>query len=125
MAGKPSTAVKAFLKAVGVPSFVVAMMSLFPLWHKMKAVAHTLRYDGAIVKPYQKNRPLPAGEWANVKTPTLVMNGGKSPVGMRSGMKALSEILPNAKYIILEGQTHDAAKAASAPEPVLKEFFEP
>jgi pimeloyl-ACP methyl ester carboxylesterase len=123
LAGKPSAAVKAFLKAVGVPSFVVAVMSLFPLWHKMKVVAHTLRYDGAIVKPYQKNRPLPASEWANIKTPTLVMDGGKSPAWMRNGMKSLSEILPNAKYLTLEGQTHDAAKAGPALEPVLKEFF--
>ncbi len=123
LAEKPSDAVKAFLKAVGVPSFVVAVMSFFPLWHKMKAVAHTLRYDGAIVKPYQKNRPLPASEWVNIKTPTLVMDGGKSPAWMRNGTKSLSEVLPNAKYLTLEGQTHDAAKAANVLEPVLKEFF--
>lgn len=62
LAGKPSAAVKVFLKAVGVPPIVVSVMSLFPFWHKMKAVAHTLRYDGAIVKPYQKGEPLPADE---------------------------------------------------------------
>jgi hypothetical protein len=125
LAGKPSAAVKAFLKAGGVPSFAVAVMSLFPFWRKMKVVAHTLRYDGAIVKPYQKGEPLPAGAWAGAKIPTLVMDGGKSHAWIRNSMKALSEVLPNAKYLTLDGQTHDVSKAGSALERVLTEFFAP
>src|SRR2546423_183043 len=38
-------AVKQFMKQVGTPSFMVAIMPLMPVWSKLKAVAHTLPYD--------------------------------------------------------------------------------
>ncbi len=40
-------AVKAFLMSVGVPSVVLAMMRVFPVWKKLTAVAFTLPRDGA------------------------------------------------------------------------------
>src|ERR1700722_12014223 len=122
-AGNPTGAVTTFLKAVGVPGFVVALMRLFPVWPQLKAVANTLPYDGAIVKDYQKGEPLPAAQWASAKMPTLVLDGGKSPQWMRNAMKTLAEILPNAEYRTLEGQFHDVAKAAVVLEPILNEFF--
>ncbi len=122
-AGDRSKAVAKFLKAVGVPAFGVFLMKLFPLWAKLKAVAHTLPYDGAIVKDYQNGKPLSAGRWKTVKIPTLVLDGGKSPQWMRNAMRSLAEVLPKARYQTLEGQAHDAAKAASALEPVLTKFF--
>jgi hypothetical protein len=114
--------VKSFLKSVGVPGIVVSLMPLMPAWSKLKAVAHTLPYDGAIVRENQKGRPLPAGRWASVSIPTLVMDGGKSPQWMRHATRALANILPNAKYRTLEGQTHIVKPKAHAP--VLVEFFE-
>ena len=42
-------AVKLFLRQVGAPAIVVAVMRLMPVWSKLKAVAHTLPYDAAIV----------------------------------------------------------------------------
>ena len=48
--------------------------------------------------------------------PTLVMDGGKSPAWMRNAARALSEVLPNASYRTLPGQTHMInAKAHVAP----------
>lgn len=122
-AGLPSDAVKTFLKLVGVPAPVVAVMRLLPLWSKLKVVAHTLPYDGELVKDYQRGQPLPANRWDSAKMPTLVMDGGKSPVWMRNGMKSLAGVLPNAQYRTLEGQAHDAAKASPVLVPVLTEFF--
>ncbi len=122
-AGNRSAAVAAFLKAVGVPSFVVMVMRLFPLWTKLQAAAHTLPYDGAIVKDYQNGKPLAKSDWKAVKLPALVLDGGKSPQWMRNAMKSLARILPEARYQTLAGQSHDAAKAAPALEPVLTNFF--
>ena len=42
-------AVKLFLKLVGAPSVVVAMMQFLPMWKKLESVAHTLPYDITIV----------------------------------------------------------------------------
>jgi len=120
-AGRRSDAVKLFLKAVQVPAFVIALMPLMPMWSKLKGVAHTLPYDGAIVQDNQTGQPLPAGRWASVTIPTLAMDGGKSAAWMRHAMRSLASLLPNAQYRTLDGQTHMVKAKAHAP--VLVEFF--
>ena len=122
-AGHRSKAVKIFLKAVGAPAFFVAVMPLLPVWSKLKAIAHTLPYDGAIVKNYQRGHALPADRWASVTMPTLVMVGGKSPRWMRNGTRALAAVLPNSQYRTLEGEIHNLRAKVHAP--VLAEWFNP
>ncbi len=120
-ANRRSEAVKLFLKSVGVPAFFIAVMPLMLMWSKLKAIAHTLPYDGAIVRDNQKGKPLPAGRWASVTVPSLVMDGGKSPRWMHHGNRSLASVLPNARYRTLEGQTHMLKPKAHAP--ILVEFF--
>jgi pimeloyl-ACP methyl ester carboxylesterase len=120
-ANRRSEAVKLFLKLVGVPSFLIAVMPLMPMWSKLKAIAHTLPYDGAIVGDNQRGKPLPTGRWASVTVPALVMDGGKSPEWMRHGSRSLASILPNARYQTLEGQTHMLKPKTHAP--ILVKFF--
>ena len=120
-ADRRSDAVKLFLKAVGAPGFFIALMRLLPMWSRLKAVAHTLPYDGAIVKDHQRGKALPASQWASVTVPALVMDGGKSPVWMRHANRSLASILPNAQYRTLKGQTHMLKPKAHAP--MLVEFF--
>ncbi len=120
-ANRRSDAVKLFMKTVGVSDLFIALMRLMPVWSKLKAVAHTLPYDGAIVKDNQRGEPLPAGRWASVTVPTLVMDGGKSPAWMRNANRALASVLPTAQYRTLEGQTHMLNAKVHAP--VLIEFF--
>jgi len=121
-ADRRGDAVKLFLKMVGVPSFVRALMPLMiPVWLKLKAVAHTLPYDGAIVRDNQRGKPLPASRWASVTIPALVMDGGNSPAWMRHANRSLARVLPNAQYRTLKGQTHMLKPKAHAP--MLVEFF--
>jgi pimeloyl-ACP methyl ester carboxylesterase len=121
-ADRRSDAVKLFLKSVGVPGFVRALMPLMILmWSKLKAVAHTLPYDGAIVRDNQRGRPLPASRWASVPIPALVMDGGNSPAWMLHANRSLASVLPNAQYRTLKGQTHMLKPKAHAP--MLVEFF--
>jgi pimeloyl-ACP methyl ester carboxylesterase len=117
----PGEAVKVFLQTVGLPAFVIALMRWMPVWSKLKALAHTLPYDGAIVRDYQQGQPLPASRWAAVTVPTLVMDGGKSPRWMRHGNLALAHTLPSAEYRTLDGQTHMFKPKAHAP--TLLAFF--
>jgi pimeloyl-ACP methyl ester carboxylesterase len=120
-ADRRSEAVKAFLKAVGVPGFFIALMGLMPTWSKLKAVAHTLPYDGALVQDNQIGKPLSTSRWTSVKVPTLVMDGGKSPTWIRHANQSLANVLPTAQYRTIEGQTHMVKAKAHAP--VLVEFF--
>jgi pimeloyl-ACP methyl ester carboxylesterase len=115
-------AVRLFMReGVGLPAVVVAVMRFMPAWSKLKAVAHTVVYDAALVDEYQKGKPLPAERWASVRMPTLVAVGGKSPDWMRHAMGELADVLTNAKHHIREGQTHIVK--AEALTPVLVEFF--
>jgi pimeloyl-ACP methyl ester carboxylesterase len=120
-AGRRGGAVRVFLQMVGVPGFFVALMRLSPVWPKLTALAHTLPYDGVIVRDYQRGQPLPPHPWAPVTAATLVMDGGKSPRWMRHGNRALSLVLPSAQYRTLDGQTHMLKPKAHAP--TLVEFF--
>jgi pimeloyl-ACP methyl ester carboxylesterase len=119
--GRRGDAVRMFLKLVGVPAVFVALMRFLPAWPKLIAVAHTLPYDIIITLGYQQGRPLPAAHWAGATMETLVVDGGKSPAWMRNAMHALADVLPNAKYRTLPGQTHMVN--ARALVPVLVEFF--
>lgn len=114
-------AVKLFMKQVGTPGFMVAIMPLMPMWSKLKAVAHTLPYDISIVVNYGAGKPLPATLGSSIKAPTLVMDGGKSPAWMRHAMQALAQTLPDASYRTLAGQTHMVKAEVLVPE--LEKFF--
>ena len=114
-------AVRMFMKLVGVPGIFIAMMRLMPAWSRLTAVAHTLPYDITLVKDHEQGKPLPRSQWTGATSPTLVMDGGKSPAWMRNAMRALAGVLPRATYRTLPGQTHMInAKAHVAP---LVEFF--
>src|ERR1700751_1082119 len=57
-ANRRNDAVKLFLKLIGLPAFFIALMRLMPVWSKLKAVAHTIPYAGAIVQDNQQGKPL-------------------------------------------------------------------
>jgi pimeloyl-ACP methyl ester carboxylesterase len=114
-------AVGVFMRQVGVPAPMLAVMRLMPVWRKLKAVAHTLAYDAAIMGDTQSGQPLPADRWADVTVPTLVAVGGKSPAWLQHGSAALAEVLPDACYTSLAGQTHMVKAKVLAP--VLATFF--
>ena len=113
--GDRSRAVQIFLRGVGVPALAVAIMRLLPLWRRLKASAHTLPYDGAIVKEYQRGQPLPRGRWASVTTPALVLVGAKSPDWMQNATRSLAAILPRATHRVLAGQSHVVKPVVHAP----------
>jgi pimeloyl-ACP methyl ester carboxylesterase len=119
--GRRGDAVEYFMtKAVGLPDEFVAPMRDTPIWVGMEAVAHTLAYDGTVVGDSMSGKPLPAGRWASVPVPTLVIDGGQSP-WLSAGAKAIADALPYAQRRTLAGQSHGVAPEAIAP--VLEEFF--
>ncbi|MFI5160157.1 MAG: alpha/beta fold hydrolase [Sphingobacteriales bacterium] len=110
-------AVKYFMKVVGVPSFGIFMMTLLPIWKKLKAIAHTLPYDITLLDGFT----LPEERAKAVMIPTLVAAGTKTSELLKKSVKRLSELIPNNQYKMLNGQTHNVSEKAIAP--VLIEFF--
>jgi pimeloyl-ACP methyl ester carboxylesterase len=111
-------AVKFFMKdMVGVPAFAVFMMTLFPIWKKLKAVAHTLPYDATVLG----DLGLPEDKAKSIKIPTLIAGGDKSQVMLQHSVKKLAEVMPNNRLEILHGQTHNVSEKAIAP--LLISFF--
>lgn len=120
--GRRGDAVAHFLTTtVGLPVAAVEDMRRAPMWSTLEALAHTLRYDVAILGDMMQGRALPAGRWNAVKMPTLVIDGGASPAWMHTAVQMLVSVLPNAQRVTLEGQTHAVDPEAIAP--VLEAFF--
>lgn len=120
-ADRRGDAVKLFLRQVGLRGPMISLMPVLPMWPKMRAIAHTLSYDNAIVAAAKPGADLPAKRWSAVTIPTLTAAGTKSPEWMPYGMQALASALPNARYRSLAGQTHNIKPKAHAP--LLAEFF--
>jgi pimeloyl-ACP methyl ester carboxylesterase len=68
-----------------------------------------------------EGKPLKAERWAAETVPTLVLDGSASPEWIRNSARKLAEVLPSATHKTLEGQAHNAAPDAIAPE--LERFF--
>lgn len=119
--GDRSAAVKTFMRVVGAPAPMVALMPLFPVWKKLTAVAHTLPYDFALVGRYQQGEPLPEGHYAGVGIPSVVIAGGKSPAYLKNAQAAVAAQIPDAELVTLAGETHMVR--AKATTPVLRAHF--
>ena len=116
--GRRADAVKFFMvDMVGMPAIFTYIMRMLPVWPKLKAVAHTLPYDAAVLGDFS----LPRERAASVAVPTLVMGGEKSPVELRGAVDAVAQTIPGAKLQMLKGQTHNVDVKVLAP--VLVDFF--
>ena len=116
-AGRPGDALELFFTgAVALPVELVAQMRQAPFWSYMEAAAHTLVYDAAVMDDFS----LPAGLFARVTVPTLLIDGGTTP-WMTSAARAVASVLPEATRKTLAGQPHNVDPSAIAP--ALAEFF--
>lgn len=89
---------------VGAPAFVPVMMRLLPwIWRKLKAVAHTLPYDAAVMTGFR----VPRGRFATIRRPVLVLNGTKTDPRLKAAARVIADTVPGAQHAELAGQTHN------------------
>jgi len=114
--GDRAGAVVYFMKdMVGVPAPAVIMMRMMPwVWPKLKAVAHTLPYDAAVMTSFR----IPRKRFASIDTPVLVMNGTKTDARLKDAARAIGGIVPGARHQELAGQTHNVQPGVLAPRVV-------
>jgi pimeloyl-ACP methyl ester carboxylesterase len=94
------------------------------VWPKLRAVAHTIPYDFAVLGDTQRGRALPEDIRAmltSIRVPTLALVGSKSPAWMQHSMKVVSELVPNTKLSVVPGADHNVS--AKAVSPFLMEHF--
>lgn len=112
-AGNRGGAVKYFMKdMVGAPAIMTLVMPLIPgVWSKLKAVAHTLPYDTAVMTAFK----IPRATFSSVAVPTLVMHGSKSDDRLKNAARAIAQIVPGAQHRELAGQTHNVKPEVLVP----------
>jgi pimeloyl-ACP methyl ester carboxylesterase len=95
-AGERGGAVKYFMKdMVGAPAAIVVMMRLMPwIWRKLRAVAHTLPYDAAVMTEFK----IPRARFASIGVPVLVMNGAKTDARLKAAARAIAGTVPGAHH---------------------------
>jgi pimeloyl-ACP methyl ester carboxylesterase len=118
-AGRRGDAVALFMQYVGTPAEQIQAMRRTPAWPALEAIAPTLAYDHTYI--IGKDRSVPVERAAQVRVPTLVMNGSASFPFMYETARRLSNAIPHAEHLTLEGQTH--GPAIDVLVPVLTEFF--
>jgi pimeloyl-ACP methyl ester carboxylesterase len=126
-AGRRGEAVRYFMvDAMGAPAFVPALLRLMPgVWKRLTAVAHTLPYDAALTDGLQGGRPLPAGRWAAVTMPALVMCGTakETPPFLRHASAAVAAALPDARLAERRGLGHTKKLDAKVIAATLTDFL--
>jgi pimeloyl-ACP methyl ester carboxylesterase len=103
--GDRGGAVTYFMKdMVGAPAPVIFMIRVMPwVWRKLKAVAHTLPYDAAVMNAFR----IPRVRFASIRIPTLVMNGTRTDDRLKEAARTMAQVVPHAHHRELAGQTHN------------------
>jgi pimeloyl-ACP methyl ester carboxylesterase len=102
---------------VGMPKVIGWLFRLFPMWPKLKKVAHTLPYDLTIMA----DTGILDGAATRLVVPTLVAGGAKSPPPLKAAVERVAKAVPGAQLRWLEGQTHNLAAEPAAA--MAREFF--
>jgi pimeloyl-ACP methyl ester carboxylesterase len=115
---KRGAAVRYFMcDVVGMPKVVGYLFALFPMWGKLKAVAHTLPYDLSVMA----DDSLLASRVQGLKIPVMAAGGGKSPRSLKDAVTKVATAVPGATLRWIDGQTHNLAAAPAAA--MMKEWF--
>ncbi len=118
-ANRRGDAVALFMQYVGMPAEQIEGMRHSPSWPSLEAIAPTLAYDHAAILGEDVSVPIERA--AQVRVPTLLMNGSASFPFMYETARTLSQAIPHAQLRTLEGQDHASADDVLAP--VLEKFF--
>ncbi len=117
--GKRGDAAEFFMaKVVGLPPEFVEGARNSPWWPAQLALAHTLAYDATVMGDYS----LPESKIADIKVPTIVLDGGASFPFMHATADAIGSALKDkGTRRTLESQSHDVNGAVLGS--ALTEFF--
>ena len=116
--GERDEAVKYFMRTVGVPGFILAVMRLFPFWKDLRSVAHTLPYDAAVMAGFD----FPTKRLATLKVPVVAVAGEKTTPTLKRSVDEVARTVPGAKR--LESPKMNHAVNAKRMAPLLRSWVD-
>lgn len=109
--GRRDDALRLFMRTVGLPAFMVAIMRFFPMWKKLRPTAHTLAYDAAVLSGFEP----PVKRLASIRVPMLAVFGEKSPQVLKDGTAFVAKSIPGAELRSIPKQSHNLKPATIVP----------
>jgi pimeloyl-ACP methyl ester carboxylesterase len=109
---RPSDAIRSFLAAMGTPPEAADEIAGDPA---MLRLASTMPYDHAVMGDDAGGGAIPVALAQSITVPTLVLAGSASPDFFRDTAERLTNLIPSARYTVLDGQDHGAPAEAVAP----------
>ncbi len=107
--GELEAALELFLREiVQIPERELAAYRRLPTWPGRVLLAPTIPRE--LVAPTR----LDPTRFSDLRLPTLLLLGGESPPFLRRATEVLADVLPEARLVILPGQTHIAMDTAPA-----------
>jgi pimeloyl-ACP methyl ester carboxylesterase len=101
--GEPEAAVETtFRDVLGVPATEIAALRAQPSWPARVAAAATFPRELRTATA----RVFEPAQYADIRVPTLLLDGERSPAGQRTVVAALAAALPSARVAVLTGQAH-------------------
>ncbi len=88
----------------GASPDVVEYMRSLPAWQARVAAAHTIPRE---LRANEAHRFDP-NRYRNLSVPTLLLSGEDSPADMAASDRAVDEVLPDSRIVVLKGQGHVA-----------------
>ena len=117
-AGDREAALRHFLlDQVMLPESALDQVRTTPMWPQWLAIARTVAYDSELTI----DNVMPVDELARLRLPVLITRGGASFPWIGESARTLAGVLPDAEFVVLEGQPHSPAPEVIAPH--LIRFF--
>jgi pimeloyl-ACP methyl ester carboxylesterase len=105
---------------IGLPVEMVEGMRHSDMWGYLTRLAHSLPYDYALFEP---GCPIPSGRLAKIGVPTLAIAGSKTFPWLAAATEQVAQVVPDARFLSLEGQDHGVLQQPEALLPCLREFI--
>jgi pimeloyl-ACP methyl ester carboxylesterase len=88
----------------GMPQEEVEYLRSLPAWQARVAAAHTIPRELRAEEAYRFD----PGRFKELRVPTLLLSGEDSPGYMAASDKAVDEVLPDSRIVVMSGQGHVA-----------------
>ena len=98
----------------------IEMLRSLPIWPTRVSLAPTIPHEMRAFESYVSN--FDPARLGNLKTPTMILLGGKSPALEKAAAEALDAALPDSQIVVMPHQTHLAHR--TAPELFAREVVQ-
>jgi pimeloyl-ACP methyl ester carboxylesterase len=104
-------------EAGGAPAEAVAGMRAGPMWSWFTGLAHTLPYD------VELGTSVALASLAGIGVPVLAIAGSESPPSLTEPARAVAEVVPGARHLVMDGHDHGVLHHPADLAPIVRDFL--